>query len=91
MCAPCANDLEFRNAPGSDIHFFVGRSHQKFSFDKKKNGKSQKTMKFVEETRSCVVIGRVGEDRARKATCMFNIQEVRLGRERSWKANAGCF
>jgi len=38
---------------------------------------------FKKQEFSPVVIGRVGEDRARKAACVFSIQEVRLGREGS--------
>lgn len=35
MCAACANDLEFRNAPGSDIHFLKEEAIKSFHLTRK--------------------------------------------------------
>lgn len=82
--APCGNDLEFRNAPGSDICFCRKEPSVVFIWQEKMRG-VRKPRSLLD--RSCVVIERVVEDRARGGCWYVQHPGGKVGRERSWKAN----
>lgn len=89
VTCPYANDLKFSNVPGS--YTCVCRKEPSVVFILQENlgGIRKPWSLFKKQQVSCVLIGRVGED-AKEGCFCFRTQEVRLGRERRWKANARC-